>query len=54
MATKGKRDNIILKCSECGEHNYISTRNKKTHPTKMEIKKFCSRCNKMTVHKEAK
>lgn len=49
-----KRDQVILKCSECGEHNYITTRNKKTHPNKMEIKKFCSRCNKETLHKESK
>lgn len=49
-----KRDQVILKCSECGEHNYITTRNKKTHPNKMEIKKYCSRCKKETLHKEAK
>ncbi len=49
-----KRDQVILKCSECGEHNYITTRNKKTHPNKMEIKKYCSRCNKETLHKEGK
>jgi large subunit ribosomal protein L33 len=51
---KSKRDNVILKCSVCGEQNYITTRNKRSHPNKMEIKKFCPRCNKMTVHKEAK
>ncbi|MCH3908757.1 MAG: 50S ribosomal protein L33 [Bacilli bacterium] len=51
---KSKRDNITLKCSICGEQNYISTRNKKSHPNKMEIMKFCPRCNKMTLHKEAK
>ena len=28
------RDDIILKCSECGEENYITTRNKKKHPEK--------------------
>ena len=46
------RDNIILKCTECGEENYIDTRNKKTHPERKEIKKYCPRCNKMTLHKE--
>ncbi|MCR5490699.1 MAG: 50S ribosomal protein L33 [Bacilli bacterium] len=50
----GKRDQVILKCTECGEENYFTTRNKKTHPVKMEIKKFCPKCNKMTVHKEKK
>ncbi|MBQ1288862.1 MAG: 50S ribosomal protein L33 [Erysipelotrichaceae bacterium] len=48
------RDDTILRCSECGEENYISTRNKKKHPEKLEIKKYCSRCRKMTVHKEKK
>lgn len=48
------RDNIILKCTECGEENYITTKNKKKHPDKLEKKKFCPRCNKSTVHKERK
>ena len=39
------RDNIILKCTECGEENYINTKNKRNHP---------DRCNKKTVHKEKK
>ena len=40
------RDAITFKCSECGEENYIGTRNKRKHPEKMEIKKYCPRCNK--------
>ena len=48
------RDNIILVCTECSEQNYITTKNKKAHPEKMEIKKYCPRCNKMTNHKEKK
>ncbi|MDD5884802.1 MAG: 50S ribosomal protein L33 [Erysipelotrichaceae bacterium] len=49
-----KRDQVILACSECGEHNYITTRNKRNHPNKMETMKYCSRCKKETLHKEAK
>ena len=26
------RDNIILKCTECGEENYINTKNKRNRP----------------------
>ncbi len=48
------REDLILKCTECGEENYIATKNKRTHPDRMEIKKFCKKCNKMTVHKEKK
>lgn len=53
MAT-GKRDQVILKCTECGEENYLTTRNKRLHPNKMEVNKFCPKCRKMTLHKEKK
>ena len=48
------RENILFRCSVCGEENYIGTRNKRKHTEKMEIKKYCPRCNKKTVHKEKK
>ena len=32
------RENIILKCTECGEENYINTKNKRNHPDRMEVK----------------
>ena len=48
------RDRLTLKCSVCGEENYISTRNKKKHPDRMLVNKYCPRCNKKTVHKEKK
>ena len=49
-----KRDEVILKCSECREENYITTRNKRSHPAKMEINQYCPKCRKMTLHKEKK
>ena len=48
------REGVIYRCSECGEENYIGDKNKKTHPDRVEIKKYCPRCKKMTVHKEKK
>jgi large subunit ribosomal protein L33 len=51
---KTKRDEVLLKCSVCGEENYHTTRNKKLHPTKMEIQKYCPKCQKKTLHKEKK
>lgn len=48
------RDNVTFKCTECGEENYIGTKNKRNHPEKMEVNKYCPRCNKKTVHKEKK
>ncbi len=48
------RDRIILACSECKEQNYATDKNKKLHPDRVEVNKFCPRCNKKTVHKEKK
>lgn len=48
------RENITFRCSVCGEENYIGTRNKRKHTEKMEIKKYCPKCHKKTVHKEKK
>ena len=48
------RDKLIYRCTECGEENYIGDKNKRLHPDRLEISKFCPRCNKKTVHKEKK
>ena len=48
------RDRITFKCSVCGEENYIGTRNKKKHPERMTVKKYCPKCNQQTEHKEKK
>ena len=54
--TEGKpvRENIIFKCTECGEENYLGSRNKRKHPEKMEVKKYWPRWNKMNTNKEKK
>ena len=36
------------------EINYLTSKNKKNTEGKLEVKKFCSRCNKTTAHKEKK
>lgn len=48
------RTNITLVCTECKERNYDTQKNKKNNPDRMEISKFCPRCNKRTMHKEGK
>ena len=48
------RTQIILKCTECKEENYSTTRNKKLHPDRMDVKKYCPKCQKQTVHREKK
>ena len=51
---KGARNSIILKCTVCGNENYITSKNRKEHPDRLEIKKYCKFCKKETVHKEKK
>lgn len=48
------RENIILECTECKERNYVTTKNKRKHPERVEWKKFCRRCGHHQMHKESK
>ncbi|WP_343251634.1 50S ribosomal protein L33 [Mycoplasma amphoriforme] len=43
-----------LSCKDCSEINYITHKNSKKNPEKLELNKYCSRCKKATVHKEIK
>ena len=45
---------IKLACTKCKRINYWSSKNKKLVERKIELKKFCKWCKKMTPHKEAK
>lgn len=48
------REIIHLACEVCGRRNYHTTKNKKTHTEKFQIKKYCKFDKKHTLHKEAK
>jgi large subunit ribosomal protein L33 len=48
----GDRIKIGLKCDECGDINYTTMKNPKTHTEKLETKKYSPRLKKHTIHKE--
>ncbi len=48
------RDIITLGCTVCKQRNYTTTKNKRTMPQKLELKKYCKFCSKHTLHKETK
>ncbi|MBO8169373.1 MAG: 50S ribosomal protein L33 [Thermoanaerobacteraceae bacterium] len=48
------RVGITLACTECKRRNYTTTKNKRTNPDRLELKKYCPHCNTHTVHKETK
>ncbi len=60
MAKKGNRIQVILECTEhkttgvAGTSRYITTKNKKNTPDRLEIKKFNPILKRETVHKEIK
>ncbi len=48
------REKITLACGSCKRRNYMSTKNKRKHPDRVEFKKFCPFCRKHTPHKETR
>ena len=45
---------VILACSECKRRNYTTTKNKRTTPEKLSLRKYCKFCRSHTAHKETK
>lgn len=60
MAKKGNRIQVILECTEQKETNvpgtsrYITTKNKKNTPDRLELQKYNPNLKKYTLHKEIK
>ncbi len=52
MAKKGPRGLIGLICSVCKTQNYTTQKNKTNVTEKLNLKKFCKKCLKHTIHKE--
>ncbi len=54
MAGKSKRDKIRLVSSAGTGHFYTTSKNKRTHPEKMEVRKYDPVVRKHVAYKEAK
>jgi large subunit ribosomal protein L33 len=52
--TQDVRPKITLACTECKERNYITKKNRRNDPDRMELKKHCPRCHKHTAHRETR
>lgn len=48
------RVQVTLECTESGDRNYITTKNKQKHPDRLETKKYCPKCRTHTLHRETK
>jgi large subunit ribosomal protein L33 len=60
---KGARILITLECTQCrsnlnkrssGVSRYLTQKNRRNNPQRIELKKYCPHCNEPTIHKEIK
>ncbi len=56
MAKKSSdvRPKITLACTECKHRNYITRKNRRNDPDRLELQKFCPNCKRHTTHKESR
>lgn len=54
MAATDVRPKITLACETCKNRNYITRKNRRNDPDRLELKKFCPTCVKHTTHKETR
>jgi len=56
MAAKSKENRVIinLACVECKERNYVTTKNRRNDPDRIERRKYCSRCRCHRAHRETR
>ncbi len=48
------RVTVSMSCTQCKQRNYMTTKDKKKHPEKLELRKYCRFCNQHTLHREGK
>jgi large subunit ribosomal protein L33 len=48
------REIITLACTVCKRRNYVTQKNKKNDPDRLELKKYCRWCRKHTPHRETR
>ena len=54
VAATDVRPKITLACQECKHRNYITKKNRRNDPDRMELKKFCPNCGKHQPHRETR
>jgi large subunit ribosomal protein L33 len=54
MAATDIRPKITLACQECKHRNYITRKNRRNDPDRLELKKYCPFCRKHQPHRETR
>jgi len=47
------RENVTLECQHCKRQNYRTSR-ERSGGKRLQLKKYCAKCRKHTVHREKK
>jgi len=45
---------VTLQCTECNERNYTTSKNRRNDPGRLELRKYCPRCRRHTLHRETR
>ncbi|MCS7174072.1 MAG: 50S ribosomal protein L33 [Armatimonadetes bacterium] len=48
------REIITLACTVCKRRNYVTQKNKKNDPDRLELRKYCRWCRRHTPHRETR
>jgi large subunit ribosomal protein L33 len=54
VAATDVRPKITLACQECKRRNYITRKNRRNDPDRMELKKYCPWCRCHRPHRETR
>ncbi|MQY06153.1 50S ribosomal protein L33 [Actinomadura sp. RB68] len=54
VAATDVRPKITLACQECKHRNYITRKNRRNDPDRLEIKKYCPNCRTHRAHRETR
>ena len=45
---------FVMECSDCKDHNYVTSKNRTNVTEKLKLNKFCRPCGKHTEHAETR
>jgi large subunit ribosomal protein L33 len=54
VAATDVRPKITLACQECKHRNYITKKNRRNDPDRLELKKYCPNCRCHQSHRETR
>lgn len=54
MARNDVRPKITLACTQCKNRNYITRKNRRNDPDRLQLAKYCRNCNASTAHRETR